>query len=62
MIQQTINGVEVSIIKIKGRYLVIQGSDMYYTKERPYTDQEIKDMQNQLYGVRNEINRLRNTY
>jgi len=44
MIQQTINGVEVSIIRFKDKFLVIQGSDMYFTKEKPYTDQEIQDM------------------
>lgn len=59
MIQQTINGVEVSIIRFKDKFLVIQGSDMYFTKEKPYTDQEIQDMKTELDKVRNEIIRLR---
>lgn len=60
MIQQTINGEEVSIIRFKDRYLVIKGSDMYFTKEKPYTDQEIKDIENELNKVRNEIHNVRN--
>lgn len=58
MIKQTINGIEVCIVRFNNGYFVIYDSEMYYTKKRPYTDQEVEEMERQLSNVRNEINFL----
>jgi len=58
MIKQTINGIEVDIIRVRDRFLIIYDNEMYYTDERPYTDQEIEKMERELTNVRNEINDL----
>ena len=58
MIKQTINGIEVQIIKVKNRFLILHGNEMYYTDKRPYTDQQIEELKRELENVRNETNIL----
>ena len=41
MIGYTINGVQVHIFKKGHRYMDINGIDIYYTTEKPITDQDI---------------------
>ena len=41
MIGYTIDGVQVHIFKKGDRYMVINGIDIYYTTEKPITDQDI---------------------
>jgi len=61
-VEQTINGVYVFIAQIGNKYVVIHGNEMYYTNEKPITDQEIKKLQRELQTVRNEIDFLRNNF
>ena len=58
MKEKTINGIEVFIFNLNGKYLVLQENQFYVTKEKPATDQELLALQRELYNVRREIYEL----
>lgn len=62
MRKKSINGIDVLIFYIqeKNKYLIIYETEMYFSTERPVTDQEIEDMQLELEKLRTETNFLRN--
>jgi len=62
MRKKSINGIDVLIFYIqeKEKYLIIYETEMYFSTERPVTDQEIEDMQLELEKLRTETNFLRN--
>lgn len=61
-IEQTINSVYVFFAQVGNKYVVIHGNEVYYTNERPMTDQDVRRLERELQSVRNEINYLRYGY
>jgi hypothetical protein len=61
MIGYTSNGEPIIFSQVlPGLYLVFHGDRVYFTYERPVTDQEIKQLEENLFNTRSEIQYLRN--
>jgi uncharacterized protein YfaT (DUF1175 family) len=63
-IEQTLGGKYIFFAKKGNKYVVIHGDDfeMYYTNERPVTDQELRLLERELQNVRREIGFLNAFY
>ena len=59
MNRRTIGGVDVWFGKFGNKYLIIRGKDIYYSDEKPVTDQEIEKYKRELEELREEESRLR---
>jgi hypothetical protein len=61
----TRNGIPIIFSKVPNPYgegyvyWVFYGDDTYFTKQKPTTDQEVEELQNQLASTYEQINYLR---